>query len=162
MTGTVRDALEALRENWSLEEIVKEAIRDAEWCCEVGCGSGACESCPCCCSGYCVGGSDGIPAPGTVLNPGDDEHSQEVWQTWLGIAAVHNPAVAALRSALAATADRDAVVAGFIEQREEYVRVLRQCVDADADYHRWQGHAEARRQLAEKLAESVPSGGDGS
>ncbi len=43
------------------------------------------------------------------------------------------------------------IVADFIAQREEYVRVLRQCVDADADYHRWQGHAEARRQLADKL-----------
>lgn len=39
----------------------------------------------------------------------------------------------------------------FLDQREEYVRVLRQCVDADADYHRWQGHAEARRQLGQKL-----------
>lgn len=43
------------------------------------------------------------------------------------------------------------VVADFIAQREEYVRVLRQTVNADADYHRWQGHAEARRQLADKL-----------
>lgn len=44
------------------------------------------------------------------------------------------------------------VVTKFLDQREEYVRVLRQCVDADADYHRWQGHAEARRQLRDRLA----------
>lgn len=53
-------------------------------------------------------------------------------------------------------------VSHFVAQREEYVRVLRQCVDADADYHRWQGHAEARRQLAEKLSNAAPVGGDGS
>jgi hypothetical protein len=46
------------------------------------------------------------------------------------------------------------VVATFLDQREEYVRVLRQCVDADADYHRWQGHAEARRQLQDRLADA--------
>jgi hypothetical protein len=39
----------------------------------------------------------------------------------------------------------------FLDQRGEYVRVLKQCVNADADYYRWQGHAEARRQLGEKL-----------
>lgn len=50
-----------------------------------------------------------------------------------------------------APVDRERIVADFIAQREEYVRVLRQCVDADADYHRWQGHAEARRQLRDKL-----------
>ena len=49
-------------------------------------------------------------------------------------------------------AGRERIVADFIAQREEYVRVLRQCVGADADYHRWQGHAEARRQLRDKLA----------
>lgn len=54
-----------------------------------------------------------------------------------------------------ASANRDAVIAGFIAQREEYVRVLRQCVDADSDYHRWQGHAEARRQLSEKLSKGA-------
>jgi hypothetical protein len=42
----------------------------------------------------------------------------------------------------------------FLDQREEYVRVLRQCVDADADYHRWQGHAEARRQLGRSLEDA--------
>lgn len=44
-------------------------------------------------------------------------------------------------------------VGEFIDQREEYVRVLKQTVNADGDYHRWQGHAEARRQLKERLAQ---------
>lgn len=39
----------------------------------------------------------------------------------------------------------------FLDQRDEYVRVLRQTVNADADYHRWQGHAESRRQLSQTL-----------
>lgn len=39
----------------------------------------------------------------------------------------------------------------FLGQREEYVRVLKQCVEADSDYYRWQGHAEARRQLGQSL-----------
>lgn len=44
------------------------------------------------------------------------------------------------------------VVADFIAQREEYIRVLKQTVNANHDYYRWQGHAEARRQLRDKLA----------
>lgn len=137
---SLRAALEKLREDWTLHEIVKDAIAEAEWCCEVGCGSGACEICPCCSVGYCVSGRDGLPAD-------DPEEAGR----WLEIAAEHNPAIAALRPLLLAATERDEVVAGFIDQREEYVRVLRQCVNADADYHRWQGHAEARRQLAGKL-----------
>jgi len=90
VTEDLREALEQLRENWSLEEIVREAIREAEWCCEVGCGSGACETCPCCCAGYCVSGRDGLP----------NDDPEEVGR-WLEIAAEHNPAIAALRPHLA-------------------------------------------------------------
>lgn len=89
---SLRDALEVLRENWSLEEIVREAIREAEWCCEVGCGSGACETCPCCCAGYCVSGRDGIP--------NDDP---DALGFWLEIASAHNPAIAQLRPLLNGT-----------------------------------------------------------
>lgn len=88
MSADLRAALETLREDWSLEEIVKEAIRGAEWCCEIGCGSGACESCPCCCAGFCVSGRDGL-----------SEDPEEVGR-WLEIAAEHNPAIAALRPLL--------------------------------------------------------------
>jgi len=89
MTHGLRDALEKLQEDYSLAEIVKEAIKEAEWCCEVGCGSGACETCPCCSAGYCVSGRDGIP--------NDDP---DALGFWLEIASQHNPAIAQLRPLL--------------------------------------------------------------
>ncbi|MCX4540457.1 hypothetical protein [Streptomyces sp. NBC_01565] len=43
-------------------------------------------------------------------------------------------------------------VAGFCAQRAEYVTNLRNCnPNADHDYYRWSGHAEARRQLSQRL-----------
>ena len=45
------------------------------------------------------------------------------------------------------------VMTDFINEREEFIETLKQCVNADADYHRWQGHAEARRVLAERIKE---------
>ena len=50
-------------------------------------------------------------------------------------------------------------VLAFINQRSEYVQAARNatgCTDDDSDYHRWQGHMEARRQLAEALGYTVP------
>ena len=49
-------------------------------------------------------------------------------------------------------------VLDFINQRTEYVRVCRDnsFEDNDADYWRYQGHMEARRQLAEALGYTVP------
>lgn len=47
---------------------------------------------------------------------------------------------------------REAVVAGFVAARAEYITALRNCHgDNTSDYDRWQGHAAARRQLAELL-----------
>jgi hypothetical protein len=44
------------------------------------------------------------------------------------------------------------VVADFIGDRGEYVTALLNCgPDNTADYWRWQGHAEARRQLLASL-----------
>lgn len=43
-----------------------------------------------------------------------------------------------------------AVVAEFVAARAEYITAIRNCHDS-ADYNRWQGHAESRRQLAETL-----------
>jgi hypothetical protein len=50
------------------------------------------------------------------------------------------------------TAESTAVEA-FLRQRPEYVRVLRNSrgSDGDTDFWRWQGHAEARRQLCEQI-----------
>ena len=43
-------------------------------------------------------------------------------------------------------------VAGFCARRAEYVTNLRHCgPNNDHDYYRWQGHAEARRQLSQLL-----------
>ncbi|MFG2873331.1 hypothetical protein [Streptomyces sp. NPDC048338] len=42
-------------------------------------------------------------------------------------------------------------VALFCAQRAEYVTTLRQHGSSDADYFRWSGHAEARRQLSQRL-----------
>lgn len=54
----------------------------------------------------------------------------------------------------------EVVVAGFIAERSQYVTALKNSrCDGDGpdiDYWRWQGHAEARRQLAEQLGMEVP------
>lgn len=45
----------------------------------------------------------------------------------------------------------------FINERPEYVNACRNAhPDNVHDYHRWQGGAEARRQLAERLGWTVP------
>lgn len=52
----------------------------------------------------------------------------------------------------------NSAVEAFINQRPEYVTVLKNTRSGDdmSDYCRWQGHAEARRQLAQKLGWAVP------
>lgn len=50
-------------------------------------------------------------------------------------------------------------VIAFINERPGYVQALRNTTgddDSQADYHRWTGHAEARRQLAESLGLPTP------
>lgn len=42
-------------------------------------------------------------------------------------------------------------VRAFIRERQEYVDAALQSSGANSDYHRWQGHMESRRKLAEKL-----------
>lgn len=67
--------------------------------------------------------------------------------------------VPALLAELAAVrAERDqarrqlSVVEEFVAARAEYVTAIRNChPDNGHDYDRWQGHAAARRQLAEQL-----------
>jgi hypothetical protein len=48
------------------------------------------------------------------------------------------------------------IVKNFIDERPAYVSAARVSVEAGADYHRWQGHMEARRQLAQALGWTVP------
>jgi hypothetical protein len=45
----------------------------------------------------------------------------------------------------------EAAVAAFLRKRPEYVRVLKASTTVDSDYFRWQGHAEARRQLCDAI-----------
>lgn len=47
------------------------------------------------------------------------------------------------------------VVEDFINQRPEYIEALKNSPEADADYWRWSGHAEARRQLTERLEMAI-------
>jgi hypothetical protein len=48
-------------------------------------------------------------------------------------------------------------VCAFVNERPEYVAALINCSPGnDADYWRWSGGAEARRQLAETLGWTVP------
>ncbi len=77
-----------VNEHVTLPGLIEHARRQAEWCCEKGCGTGACESCPCCAAGWCVSGIDGIP----------DE--SEGFDQWLEVAAEHNPLAARLQAAL--------------------------------------------------------------
>lgn len=79
--------LDDVYEVTGLDALVAEARSRGEWCCENGCGSGACETCPCCSAGWCVSGVDGVP---------EDTEAREFW---LEVAAEYNPVAAALRAA---------------------------------------------------------------
>ncbi|QOH59853.1 hypothetical protein [Rhodococcus rhodochrous] len=61
---------------------------------------------------------------------------------------------------LLAAADRltevTSEVESFVNARVEYVNALRNSSGDSADYHRWTGGAEARRELAERLGWTVP------
>lgn len=49
-------------------------------------------------------------------------------------------------------AERMAIAEEFVAARAEYITSINNChPDNYADYHRWQGHAEGRRQLAQEL-----------
>jgi hypothetical protein len=51
----------------------------------------------------------------------------------------------------------EAEIITFLQgRRRDTLRALRACIDADADYWRWQGHAELSRQLLERLGAEVP------
>lgn len=41
-------------------------------------------------------------------------------------------------------------------RRRDALRALRACPESDADYWRWQGHAELARQCLEGLGAEVP------
>ena len=69
-----------------------------EQCCELACDGGACESCPCCCAGWCVAGHNAeIPDP---------VNDAENYAIWLEIAAEHNPVAKRLTDVSAALAEQ--------------------------------------------------------
>lgn len=76
--------LEHVRDRVGVTALVQLARQQEAYCCPVGCGTGACESCPCCGAGWCVGGTDGLP------------ETPEDFATWLEVAAEHNPLAALL------------------------------------------------------------------
>lgn len=50
------------------EERMTLGLDPDDHCCEHGCSGGACETCACCCAGWCIGGADGEPlASGATL-----------------------------------------------------------------------------------------------
>jgi hypothetical protein len=52
--------------------------------------------------------------------------------------------------------ERGELIAYLQGRRRETLRVLRQSVEANSDYYRWQGHAEMSRQLLQRLGAEVP------
>lgn len=50
----------------------------------------------------------------------------------------------------------DEVVQFLQGRRRDALRALRACTEANADYWRWQGHAELSRQTLELLGAEVP------
>lgn len=79
--------LDQVYEHATMPDLVRYAQQEGRYCCPSGCGGGACEVCPCCCAGWCVLGTDGVPE-----DPADRER-------WLAVAAEHNPVAAALAGA---------------------------------------------------------------
>lgn len=48
------------------------------------------------------------------------------------------------------------LIAHLQQHRREMLAALRACSWCDADYWRWQGHAELSRQLLERMGAEVP------
>jgi hypothetical protein len=101
--------------------------------------------------GYCVMSVDKWPseagAGGVVADFINTETAEAI--AWM---RNHLPA---LLDAAEKAARLEATIAEFINQRVEYVNACRNA-NADHDYYRWQGGAEARRQLAQRLGWTVP------
>ncbi len=59
-------------------------------------------------------------------------------------------------AAMVPAAREDEIVAFLQGRRRDCLRALRACTESNADYWRWQGHAELARQLLERLGAEVP------
>ena len=100
---------------------------------------------------------DGIEAAARAVSAAEREmHTNESLGRQRHIA---ERAVTAYLAALPATLS---CVEHFINERPGYITALKETrgTDDQSDYHRWQGHAEARRQLAQTLGWTVPHNPD--
>lgn len=73
-----------------MDDVSHTRVLGDEQCCELGCNGGACETCPCCCAGWCVLGTDFHAGTPDSL----EGMSAENRQIWLSVAAMHNPLAA--------------------------------------------------------------------
>lgn len=132
-----RDALQYKLEDGETKPGIRERIgqlrEDGDWCCEVGCGDGGCETCPCCDAGWCISGKDGIPD-----DPDDRAH-------WMEVAAEHNPLVPLL-DALAAERDEH-------EDRANYANALISYYEAGTLAEHLQAEVDALQAKLESLRE---------
>jgi hypothetical protein len=101
-----------------------------------------------------VSATCGDPAHPTWLRAKDDLRGCP-WCRVSELEAERHSTNEALDDAVQALREReqqDKVVADFVAGRAEYITAIRNChPDNGHDYDRWQGHAAARRQLAELL-----------
>lgn len=100
---------------------------------------------------------DGIADDSTDLpDPVRAAERVNAFLAWFGDGLVgegdDTPLYARDLQALANLATRDATVREFCADRAEYITAINNChPDNVVDYWRWNGHAEARRQLSERL-----------
>jgi len=99
-----------------------------------------------------------------ALEAGNAAAKDELWGRlnggYISDEEVERAATAAVSAYLAALPAPRTIttVEQFINQRPEYITALQNTrgTDDQTDYHRWQGGAEARRQLARALGWTVP------
>jgi hypothetical protein len=93
-----------------------------ERCCNEACNGGACETCRCCCAGWCVMGTDGVPERPDDLTG------------WMEVAAEHNPIVAAWQADRAELEQARAQVAAVRELADDLERQATDAVRADRNW----------------------------
>lgn len=132
----IADLLEDAGTRSGITDRIEELQRSGSWCCEVGCGDGGCESCPCCDAGWCLSGKDGLPT-----DPADRAH-------WLEVAAEYNPLVPLLVD----TEQRGQADAELVALLLTEARAWR-----DFDHLAW---IRAKRELQAAVEERLDADGD--
>lgn len=97
--------------------------------------------------------ADGHRCTCTMTDPGirhgDNAHPPE-WEQdpW----CLTHPDMDVILAEVARLRAQVAVAESFTAERPAYIQAIKASPHADADYWRWQGHAESRRHLSERLA----------